>query len=179
MSNSNWYEPIVFPEQFNALIIGISSKISMYYKDVDAIAAMGNSSVFMAGAICYVTDLPIMIVRKNLNNTNSKKMIECSDDLDSIATTRTVNVALIDDVVYSGSTLRRVKEKIDRYNKPKYRDDYDRKHNNQIYMYNLKYLFLFGCNHNGDVEEEHKETIMVGNLPEGVKIIGMGDECYV
>ena len=93
------FNPVVFRLAVNTLAEAISKDKEPL--DINCLVCTGLSGTVMASAISFVTNIPLVIVRKE-KNTHSNLRVEIGDGLEEL------KVAFIDDMICSGDTIKRV-----------------------------------------------------------------------
>ena len=126
MSHAIWLHDLVNPKDLKIVCSTIAKQVKADRKNfgIDAIIVTGVSGNVIGGAISFLTGIPLIIVRKDEKN-HSGYEIEYADSLDRLENLRYI---IIDDLIDTGSTIKRIQEKIDR----KFNDNKLMK----IYLYN-------------------------------------------
>lgn len=159
--SAKWLESIVDPDLLKQTSERISKEI-LKHDDIEVIISIGVSGL-LCGAISYITNMPLYVVRKSSRNTHSACLIETNKDMDDIAKSRDVVIAMVDDFVSTGSTVAMVNSRINSFNR------------NFKTRYELKYLFVYGCKH----ELGYHKGYYQNNIPESVQVIPAGKKCYL
>lgn len=98
------------PRSFKKLVTNTAKALGILGKTLkfNCLAATGNSGNLLAGALSYKLGLPLLIVRKSGD--------ECHDDLkvNGFRPDEAVRYLIIDDLVSSGATVRRIMEQIEK-----------------------------------------------------------------
>lgn len=125
MAHASWLYPLVNPEDLQAISKKIAHKIKIDSKHfaINAIVVTGVSGNVIGGVVSYLTGIPLIIVRKD-EKRHSGYDLEYSNLLEF----KELNYVFVDDLIYSGDTLRRVQEKIN--------DKFNRNNLMKIYLYN-------------------------------------------
>lgn len=100
--HSNWLTALVNPERMTAAVNWLVSSIEADRKSgvtIDAIAVRGISGAVIGGAVSLVTNLPLIIVRKDNDGTHSVYTVEFDEGKLCRA------YCIIDDLVSSGNTI--------------------------------------------------------------------------
>lgn len=109
--HASWLSALVNPERMTAVVNWLVSSIEADRKDgmtIDAIAVRGISGAVIGGAVSLVTNLPLIIVRKDNDGTHSAYAVEFDEEKLCRA------YCVIDDLVSSGKTLDIIQDDIKR-----------------------------------------------------------------
>lgn len=103
-------ETIFSPGNFKELVKKTSKAVSKLKRRLkfQCLAATGNSGLLLAGAISYKLGMPLLIVRKPGDS--------CHDTLkvNGYRTNGTCRYLILDDLIASGDTVRRIVKEIDK-----------------------------------------------------------------
>lgn len=100
--HASWLSALVNPERMTLVVNWLVSSIEADRKagiKIDAIAVRGISGAVIGGAVSLVTNLPLIIVRKQNDDSHSSYRVEYGDGA------LVKNYCFIDDLVSSGKTL--------------------------------------------------------------------------
>ena len=92
----------------------IAAKINLLRKKtaIHGIVATGNSGVVMGSLVSFLTDIPLVIIRKPDEKNHSERMVESQL---SFTHGEKVNFVIVDDLIASGSTMYRIEEALVEY----------------------------------------------------------------
>jgi hypothetical protein len=93
----------------------IAAKINLLRKKtaIHGIVATGNSGVVMGSLVSFLTDIPLVIIRKpDEKNHSGERMVEAQL---SFTHGEKVNFVIVDDLIATGSTMYRIEEALVEY----------------------------------------------------------------
>jgi adenine/guanine phosphoribosyltransferase-like PRPP-binding protein len=111
MSHASWIKPSVNPDVLLVAAKHLSRRIKLDRRklDINCIAVTGVSGMVMGGAVSILTGLPLVIVRKE-----SQSDRHSCHDIEYIDSLWVFNYCIIDDLISSGKTIRRIASMINR-----------------------------------------------------------------
>lgn len=83
----------------------LAAKWLRKHPEITAIAARGVSGTTFAGAVSFLTGIPVILVRKDTEQCHSSNRVEFPDIEDG-------NYAIVDDFISSGDTVKIIIDKI-------------------------------------------------------------------
>jgi adenine/guanine phosphoribosyltransferase-like PRPP-binding protein len=110
MSHAVWLQPLVDKEQLkiHAEILAEQINCDREKFHIDAIVVTGISGASIGGIISYLTNLPLIIVRKETDQSHSDHNIECNNSIDD----KPLEYIVVDDLICSGETTLRIIDKM-------------------------------------------------------------------
>jgi adenine/guanine phosphoribosyltransferase-like PRPP-binding protein len=111
MSHASWIKPSIDPVVLLVAAKHLSKRIKLDRKklDINCIAVTGVSGLVMGGAVSILTGLPLVVVRKEGQSERHS-----SHDVEYIDSLRVFKYCIIDDLISSGKTIRRIASMLDK-----------------------------------------------------------------
>jgi adenine/guanine phosphoribosyltransferase-like PRPP-binding protein len=111
MSHASWIRPSVDPDVLLIAAKHLSRRIKLdrHKLDINCIAVTGVSGLVMGGAVSALTGLPLVIVRKEGQSERHS-----SHDVEYLDSLYRFDYCIIDDLISSGNTIRRIVSNINR-----------------------------------------------------------------
>lgn len=120
MSHSFHLQKTLNPKELKETAYKVCELIKKYYPETNYIAVSGNSGTIMAGMVSVISEIPIILVRKNGEDCNSTFIVEF--ETPKIENPKYI---IIDDLISSGHTINYITKQIDNPQKSKYSHDKD------------------------------------------------------
>lgn len=117
MVSSPGYSRAIFDARAFSVVVDVTAEFLgelIKTKPFQAIAALGNSGVVLAGAVGYKLGIPLLIVRKNLENTHDSRWCNGYFGCD--------HYVIVDDLISSGATVDNTINRIERQARHFYED---------------------------------------------------------
>ena len=99
MRHSDWLRPVYDPAKLRDTVYRISCEIDKLSSRPKFIAARGISGVSIGAAVSYYTSIPLVVVRKDNQQTHSTGIVQGLDHLHG-------DYVIVDDLIDSGVTVR-------------------------------------------------------------------------
>ena len=108
MGHAGWIKDSINPERLDLVSNFLAEEINKDKEElgINSIAVTGLSGLVIGGLVSVKTNLPLILVRKDGEDKHSSYEVEFTDDL------KELNYCIVDDLVSSGDTLKRIINKI-------------------------------------------------------------------
>ncbi len=101
MKHSPWLRPVYDPEKLRDTVYRISCEIRELPTKPKFIAVRGVSGVSIGAAVSYYTSIPLVVVRKDSEQTHSNGTVQGLYELCG-------DYVIVDDLIDSGATVRAI-----------------------------------------------------------------------
>lgn len=110
--HASWLRDVVNPQGLRYCAMKLAQEINKDKETlgINSIAVTGLSGSVIGGLVSYMTDLPLILVRKD-EKCHSPYDVEYSDNIGT-----NLNYCIVDDLIQSGKTIRTMVEKINKEN---------------------------------------------------------------
>lgn len=109
MKHSPWLRPVYDPNKLRDTVYRIAKEIDNLDMRPKFIAVRGVSGVSIGAAVSYYTSIPLVVVRKDSEQTHSNGTVQGLYDLCG-------DYVIVDDLIDSGATVRAIARELSRDN---------------------------------------------------------------